>query len=111
MEFLQNNKRTIILILALAVVAFLVYWFFLRKKSEPQKSELAPLLERTAEMKLTEQVEAIQKDPKWIQDTEAVAAEENNPLEKQVILTAIWILKQDEKLSKEELAYLEQKYS
>ena len=115
MEFWQNNKRIIILVAIIALVAFLVYWFFLRKKPElePVKvvSSEMPVLERTAEIKLLEQVEEIKADKKWMEDLQAVATEENNCLEKQVILTAIWILKQDEKLAKEELAYLEEKYS
>lgn len=111
MEFLSNNKRTIILILAIALALFLVYWFFLRKKSEQKPEVKAPVLERTAEMKLEEQVQAIKSDNKWMADTEALAAEENNPVEKQVILHAIWVLKQDDKLSREELEYLQEKYS
>jgi hypothetical protein len=62
-------------------------------------------------MKLAEQVEAIKKDPKWMADTEQTAEEENNPIEKQVVLNAIWVLKQDEKLTKEEIEYLEEKYT
>lgn len=112
-EFFANNKRAIVLALAIGLGLFLVYWFFLRKKKNvlnPVKEE-KPLLERTAEMKLAEQVEAIKNDTKWMTDTEQTAEQENNPIEKQVVLNAIWVLKQDEKLTREETEYLEEKYT